>query len=99
MQYCGERGIPHSRFLTWDPHDQDLALAWLIDKTSHCPKCGTYGEDWLDEDGRATEPPPFRVETHRCYGCVAVDDALEKVPSDQRMSITTKFVRQPRDPS
>lgn len=79
--------------MAWDADDQDLALAWLIDKSSRCPKCGTYSDDWIDDEGRASEPPPYYVETHRCYGCVAIDDALEEVEPDQRMSITTKFVR------
>lgn len=99
MEYCGPAGIPHKEFLSWDPDDQDLALAHLIAKNSVCPRCGTHSEEWMDdeEEGMPAEPPPYSVTTHRCYGCVAVADALETVPPDQRQEIQTRFVAY-RDP-
>lgn len=93
MEYCGERGIPHSRFLSWSEDDQDLALAWLIEKNSKCPRCGTYQEEWIDEEGKSLEPMPYSVEVDRCYGCLAVDEAMDHVPQDQRMSVSTRFVK------
>lgn len=93
MEYCGPRGIPHSRFLSWSAQDQDLALAWLIDGRLRCPRCNTYEDEWIDEDGLPQEPVPYTVETHRCYGCVDMEDALEKVPTDQKSTVTVRFVR------
>ena len=40
-------------------------------------------EDWVDEDGRALEPPPYIVKSKRCWGCVAQHDEQQKFPSDE----------------
>lgn len=45
MAYCGPRGIPLSRFLSWDQADQDAALAWQTYEARRCPGCGTHPDE------------------------------------------------------
>lgn len=72
MEYCGPHGIPHSQFLKWHQDDQDKALAWIIDKSRRCQNCGTYPEDWVDEDNVPLEPPPMFARSRRCHGCATI---------------------------
>ncbi|MCR6703155.1 MAG: hypothetical protein NVV66_00100 [Cellulomonas sp.] len=37
MAYVGPLGIPLSRFLAWEPSDQDAALAWRAHESRRCP--------------------------------------------------------------
>lgn len=79
MAYCGPLGLPHSKFLDWDPTDQDKALAWLGFEKSKCPSCNTFPSEYLDAEGRMKYPPPYRVYTEICYGCVAIHDKNEEM--------------------
>lgn len=83
MDYCGPIGLPHSHFLSWDEEDQDKAIAWKLYKASLCPHCGSDPNDWIGEDMRTLEPPPYKVETVRCYGCVSLKDAHDLQPKDE----------------
>lgn len=63
MSYCNEHGIPHSRFLEWDPEDRAKAIAFALEKAQVCSMCGTAEWEW-HEDRRAYLPV---VEV--CPGC------------------------------
>lgn len=82
MEYCAPLGLPHSKFLGWDPSDQDKAIAWVIHNMSKCPQCGTFPEDYMGDNGRPLEPPPMVVKTKRCYGCVLLDDNQKEATGD-----------------
>lgn len=58
-----------------------------------CPDCGTVSGEWIDEDGRSLEPPPYKVEEIRCFGCEAKHDAEEMIPPKQRKGIHFFFRR------
>lgn len=74
MAYCAPRGIRHSRFLDWDPDDQDKALAWQRLRAAACPSCGTFVDEWVDpETGRIVAEQPYVAEAVRCYGCAERD--------------------------
>jgi hypothetical protein len=80
MDYCGERGIPHSTFLgsrrpgVWTDDDQDKAIAWQRHKKAICPGCGTRAEEWSD-DRHA-----FVGDQVRCLGCEVLEQERENVP-------------------
>jgi len=82
MAYCGPRALPHSQFLSWDPDDQDKALAWLLEDMSRCPGCGTHPDDWIGEEKYPLEPPPYSVGSQRCLGCVAAERERKKFPEN-----------------
>lgn len=67
MDYCAERGIPHSEFLEWDDVDRAKALAWMYESASRCSSCGTAPWEWED-DRFAYEP----IE-NTCRGCELKD--------------------------
>ncbi len=81
MDYCGERGIPLSKFRSWSSEDQDAALAWMIQSGNRCV-CGTYPEEWLDEDGYPVEPPPYEVASRVCLGCKALDAEYKMISGE-----------------
>lgn len=84
MSYCGPKGLAHSKFLSWDPDDQDKALAWMIAQNEVCPRCGTRNEDWVDERGHYRMPPVMEAIPIRCYGCAETDRVEESIPKEQR---------------
>jgi hypothetical protein len=63
LAYCVPLGIPHSRFLSWPPDDQDKALAYMRAKAELCPACGTREAEW-QEDFDA-----YIADVERCKGC------------------------------
>jgi hypothetical protein len=69
LAYCASRAIPHSQFLAWSDDDQDKALAWQRVQMLACPHCGTFDDQWVDEQGRRIDPPPFEPVAHMCHGC------------------------------
>lgn len=81
MEYCGPIGLPHSRFLSWDPDDQDKAMAWVFHKASRCSQCGTFPEEWLDGDGMPVYPPPYMAGSEICLGCETLDAERKLLPS------------------
>ena len=42
-------------------------------KAEACPDCGTFHDEWIDEDGRLINPPPYVVEDYSCPGCEGID--------------------------
>lgn len=63
MSFCNEHGIPHSKFLEWEPEDRAKALAFAIEASERCQMCGTAPWEW-DHDRFAYEP-----EEKYCHGC------------------------------
>ncbi len=75
MRLCQEYGIPHSTLLEWEPEDRDLAMAYIAYTATACQRCGTHPEDWVDEDGKPLEPPPYVAASVKCYGCATLEEA------------------------
>lgn len=98
MEYCGPLGIPHSKFLTWPEDDQDKAIAHLLHGRSQCGQCGTNPQDWVDEEGIPVEPVPYVAEAIRCYGCSAIAEVRQDIPSDMSNEYHV-FLRPNRDSS
>lgn len=63
MEYCGERGLPHSQFLEWDEEDRAKVLAWVYENSLRCPSCGTAEWEW--EQNKFAYHPVERI----CRGC------------------------------
>jgi len=93
LGYCVPLGIPHSVFKGWSLDDQDKALAFNGWKNHVCSKCGTAPEDWLDDDGTAMEPPPYKVVAQECLGCATLEERRELVPKDKFHSTNTYLQR------
>jgi len=68
MSYCGPKGIPLSRFLSWSEQDQDAALAWQAHDNRRCPGCGTHPDDWVEDKGGSRYA--YHAEAYVCQGCV-----------------------------
>lgn len=91
MEYCGPRALPHSQFLSWPEDDQDKALAWMIDKQDTCRNCGSYPDEWVeqDENGRffKVQPPPMYARTHSCEGCATIEHAEKGIRASNNGSL------------
>lgn len=92
MDYCGPIGLAHSQFLTWDIDDQDKAMAWSLVKldeeaahAARCKQCGTLPDEWLDEEGRDREPPPYVAKSILCVGCHTIEDKISEIPEAARL--------------
>lgn len=95
MAYCGPLGIPHGDFLEWESSDQDKALAWLGFEKSKCPGCNTFPSEYLDAEGRMVYPPPYKVYTEICYGCVFMHDKNKEIGDKNREGIHMRMVPNP----
>lgn len=42
-----------------------------------CPHCGTFPDDYLDEEGKQKDIPPNIPYSIRCYGCVVLESENE----------------------
>lgn len=73
MAYCVPLGIPHSRFLSWDPTDQDKALAFVRERQTTC-RCGTQMHEW-EKDKFA-----YVGQQRQCPGCEVLEQERENVP-------------------
>lgn len=71
-------GIPHSKFLSWDPDDQDKALAYLRAKAELCAECSTREKDWV-QDRFA-----FIANTKQCPGCEATEMERNNIPENAK---------------
>lgn len=96
LSYCVPLGIPHSKFLSWSDEDQDKALQYVLRENSRCKRCGTFPEDWLEYDEDiggmvAREPAPLEVESHKCYGCLELQEAEEEIPAKMNRVIHLSF--------
>lgn len=67
MDYCGPRGIPHSRFLDWSTDDQEKALWWMARERQRCNGCGTHPDEWNEDLGGSREA--YKAEERTCPGC------------------------------
>ena len=73
MAYCVPIGIPHSKFLSWEPDDQDKALAFVREQRKTC-RCGTKPEEWV-KDRFA-----YVGQQRQCPGCEVLEQERENVP-------------------
>lgn len=73
MQYCGPRGIPLSRFLSWPVSDQEAALAWMAHESRRCGQCGTHLDDWKEAEGGSRTA--YHAEQFSCPGCARIGQA------------------------
>lgn len=48
MSFCHERGIPHSKFLQWNPEDRAKTLAFSLEAAARCQMCGTAPWEWIE---------------------------------------------------
>lgn len=87
MAYCVPLGIPHSRFLSWDPIDQDKALAYMRAKLEVCDKCGTREVEWV------RDPDAYVTDTKRCLGCERVEQEEDYLRQVADEGGSTKGVR------
>lgn len=63
MSYCYEKGIPHSKFLTWDAEDKAKVLAYIMEQNLRCSMCGTAPWEWEENKFAYTPVDEF------CKGC------------------------------
>lgn len=63
MQYCYDKGIPHSKFLRWDPEDRAKTVAYSLEQASRCSMCGTAAWEW-EENKYA-----YSAQDEFCRGC------------------------------
>lgn len=63
MNFCNEKGIPHSKFLSWDPEDRAKAVAYMLEAAAKCSMCGTAPWEWEQNKFAYTPVEEF------CQGC------------------------------
>lgn len=68
----------------WTEEDQDLVLEHRRIERERCPKCGTKPSDWIDEDGRVKDEPPYQVSAERCLGCEMLDAEQDLIDKDRK---------------
>lgn len=87
MEYCEERGIPHSRFLAeWTPEDRAKVLAVRLERSVKCQRCGTSDWEWAADAHAYT---PIAV---RCIGCHLTEVARKDVAAGD---MTTQVILVP----
>ncbi len=89
LALCHDRGIPHSRFLSWAELDQDKALAYAAYKASVCQGCGTRAAEWEPEKGG--DKHAYAAATSTCPGCQVRGD-LERHLSDSGLEVSGRYV-------
>lgn len=77
LNYCVPLGIPWSKFLGWDPVDQDLALDWVDAQRQVCA-CGTRRAEW-DSDSTA-----YVGFIDQCPGCELIEMERQNVPEGMK---------------
>lgn len=63
MSYCYDKGIPHSKYLSWDAEDRAKLMAYLMESNLRCTLCGTAGWEWDENKFAYTAVDEF------CRGC------------------------------
>jgi hypothetical protein len=63
MSYCYDKGIPHSKFLTWEAEDKAKVLAYIMEQNTRCSLCGTAAWEWEENKFAYTAVDEF------CRGC------------------------------
>lgn len=72
VDYCAEKGIPHSEFLLrWDNEDRAKLVASLILKGQRCTMCGTSKHEWFEDPGA------YVAMWEECMGCLHKDALRE----------------------
>lgn len=71
VSYCVEKGIPHDKFLEWDPSSRAKALAYLMEQSETCQLCGTAPWEW-NENKFA-----YDAEETFCKGCYVKEVSAE----------------------
>ncbi len=66
-------GLPHSKFLSWTPLDQDKALAWRRAQAELCQGCGTRSSEW------AKDRFAYVGQTRYCPGCEILEQERENI--------------------
>lgn len=92
MAYCGPRGIPWSRFLSWDRASRDAAILWQQRQQQTCPSCGTHPDDWDPEHGG--HPRAWVAKIHHCPGCAALEHGRKRLEKDVDAGDTVSLRRQ-----
>lgn len=78
LSYCVPLGIPHSRFLSWLPDDQDKALAYQRHVNETCTGCGTRRDEW------ERDPDAFIADVTICPGCERIEQENENGPAKKK---------------
>lgn len=71
MAYCSEKGIPHSKFLSWSQEDRAKQHAYLMEEATRCALCGTQPWEW-EANKRA-----YMAVDKFCHGCYVKHAASE----------------------
>jgi hypothetical protein len=72
LEWCTDKGIPHSEFLSWSPEDRAKVLASLLESRKRCPSCGTSDWEWEEDRGA------YQAMQHVCQGCKVLYAAEEE---------------------
>lgn len=89
LALCHERGVPHSKFLSWPELDQDKAIAYAAYKASVCQGCGTREDEW--DDTRGGDKHAYEATETTCPGCQVRGD-LERQLRDSGMEVSGRYV-------
>ena len=86
LDYCAERGIPHSWFLggehRWDDEDRAKLMAWWMCQAEMCPTCRTRYDDWNPKKGG--DRHAYYAQSYVCEGCRAGEDAYAAASDNAR---------------
>jgi hypothetical protein len=91
LAYCVPIGLPHSEFLSWDPDDQDKALAFRALQSEY-HVCGTRPEEW--DPARGGSRVAYVAEVTRCLGCEEIGRARRDMPEGE-LGMIVGLVRNP----
>ena len=102
MKYCYENAVPHSIFLGrmwpnpsdpeesyWLPSDSDKVMAYQILLGEMCPNCGTFEEDWVDDEGYPLDVQIYEPDTVKCEGCQRLHEMSDMIPSEKKHAVRT----------
>ena len=76
LDYCVPLGIPHSVFLSWNPVDQDKALAYRREMRTVHAACGTRKAEW------EADPDAYIGHIEYCEGCARIAAEQDNLPED-----------------
>jgi hypothetical protein len=93
LGWCVDKAIPYSQYLDWNEEDQNLLVEYLMWQQGICQQCGSHPDEWLDEAGKAKEPPPFLAATRKCLGCATLEQARKDIPKDESFVIMPYLTR------
>lgn len=71
LSYCVEKGIPHDKFLDWDPSSRAKTLAYLMEQAERCQLCGTAPWEWKENQYA------YDAEETFCKGCYVKEVSSE----------------------